>query len=864
MIGHRLLHYEIVEKLGEGGMGVVYKARDTHLDRFVAIKVLPPEKVADPSRKARFVQEARAASALNHPNIVTIYDISSDAGTDFIAMEYVAGKTLDQLIPRKGMRLNQALKIAVQIADALARAHTAGIIHRDLKPSNIMVDEHGLAKVLDFGLAKLTEQGISEDESTATIRAHTGEGAIVGTAAYMSPEQAEARLLDARSDIFSFGSVLYEMVTGQRAFRGDSTASTLSAVLHKEPPPLAAGIPHDLATLIARCMRKPPERRFQHMDDVKIALEELREESESGSMAGPAPVGSRRRWIRASAAGAAAAAALAVGSWFYFRAGKTSPGASLKVAPLTSLPGEETHPSISPDGNLVAFVWRSAGVSAIYVQQIGGGPPLRLTGDGGRVFCPAFSPDGRQIAFVRIGGAKMDVIVAPALGGMERTVWSGRTQPAFSLRPFLGWTPAGTSLVILSEGRRLLVPVESGAEVELKVPETALEFLPGGIWFDPSRKQAVVHRATGYEDGDLFLADYRADCQLRGELRPLTRDSRLILGAVWHPARGVVFSSNRGGGRGLWAVRPGSEPEKLPFGDNGYYPTYSKAARRLVYAERSQDTNLWRIPLGSAGSPVQVRFSTREEAYPDISPDGKRIAFASNRTGHSEIWVSDPDGSKAVQLTGMAGPRTVHPRFSPDGQQVVFDAVFDGQHRDLHLVGSGGGRVRRLTTDGQNFRASFSPDGTWLCFTSSRKGRTEIWKMPASGGPAVQLTHSGPREGYFSGDGKLVYFVHLGKRGVWSVPAEGGAESQVTASGSLDYVAVTPRGIYFLDNSARPTPSIRLFDCTTRQTRQVAALPYPAGERPVQTLAISPDGTWAVYAQQDQINGDLVLVENFR
>jgi serine/threonine protein kinase len=209
---------------------VVYQARDTHLDRLVAIKVLPPERVADPERKARFVQEAKAASALNHPNIIHIYDIGADAGVDFMAMEYVAGKTLDQLIPRQGMRLNDALKMAVQIADALARAHAAGIIHRDLKPANVMVDEHGVVKVLDFGLAKLTET-VAQASACETVTAgvKTEEGTIVGTAAYMSPEQAEGKKLDARSDIFSFGAVLYEMVTGQRAFRGDSKMSTLAA-----------------------------------------------------------------------------------------------------------------------------------------------------------------------------------------------------------------------------------------------------------------------------------------------------------------------------------------------------------------------------------------------------------------------------------------------------------------------------------------------------------------------------------------------------------------------------------------------------------------------------------------------------------
>ena len=238
MIGQTISHYKILDKLGEGGMGLVYKARDTHLDRFVAIKVLPPEKVADPDRKKRFVQEAKAASALNHPNIITIHDIDQSEGIDFIAMEYVDGRTLDELIGRKGMKLSEVLKISIQMADALAAAHEAGIVHRDLKPGNVMVMGKGQVKVLDFGLAKLTEKILTgEVEATLTENPATEEGKIVGTVAYMSPEQAEGKKLDARSDIFSFGSVLYEMVTGRRAFQGDTKASTIAAVLKEEPKP---------------------------------------------------------------------------------------------------------------------------------------------------------------------------------------------------------------------------------------------------------------------------------------------------------------------------------------------------------------------------------------------------------------------------------------------------------------------------------------------------------------------------------------------------------------------------------------------------------------------------------------------------
>src|SRR5215471_4229128 len=289
-IGQILGHYRIESKLGEGGMGVVYRAFDTHLERLVAIKVLRPEAQISPERKRRFVLEARAASALNHPNIITIYDIDTAEGVDFIAMEYVDGKTLDRLIPRNGMRLSEILKCSIQISGALARAHGAGIIHRDIKPANVMVVADGHVKVLDFGLAKLTEQ-IAGDESAPTVTMvegpRTEEGAIIGTTAYMSPEQAEGTKLDGRSDIFSFGSVLYEMSTGRRPFHGETKMSTLAAILNTEPPSVydvAPDTPRDLGKIIARCLRKDPDRRFQHMDDIKVALEELKEESESGNL----------------------------------------------------------------------------------------------------------------------------------------------------------------------------------------------------------------------------------------------------------------------------------------------------------------------------------------------------------------------------------------------------------------------------------------------------------------------------------------------------------------------------------------------------------------------------------------------------
>ncbi|MGI8783537.1 MAG: protein kinase domain-containing protein [Acidobacteriota bacterium] len=329
MIGQTLGHYRIPSKLGEGGMGVVYSARDAHLDRRVAIKVLPAEAVANPERKRRFVQEAKAASALSHPNIITIYDISQAGGVDFIAMEYVSGKTLEDLIKPKGLALGEALKYAVQIADALASAHAAGIVHRDLKPANIMVNEQGLVKVLDFGLAKLTEPKESDELAPTLTKIdespQTEMGAVLGTVAYMSPEQAEGRPVDARSDIFSFGSVLYEMTTGRRAFGGNTKLSILTAIVRDEPErasAVAPVVPLELESLIARLLRKDPDRRWQSMADVKVALTEIKEgTSTGGRIASTAPAdsvpGSFLKRRKALAATIIGALLLVSAAWFF-------------------------------------------------------------------------------------------------------------------------------------------------------------------------------------------------------------------------------------------------------------------------------------------------------------------------------------------------------------------------------------------------------------------------------------------------------------------------------------------------------------------------------------------------------------------
>ena len=458
MIGSSLRHYRIEGHLGAGGMGAVYRARDTHLDRAVALKLLAPGAMANPDRRRRFMQEAKTASSLNHPNIITIFDIDSDEvdgqKVDFIAMELVLGQTLDTLVGQRGLRAKQALEMFVQIADALSAAHAAGIVHRDLKPSNIMVTEQSLVKVLDFGLAKMTEaQQVDSFAATEPLQLHTEEGMIIGTVAYMSPEQAEGKKLDSRSDIFSFGSVLYETLTGRRAFPGDSKVAMLSAILCKEPEPLDCaliGAPAELETILQRCLKKDPKRRWQSMADLKVALEELLDQVRAGTaiaaVARPKPSAiSRRRWLIPALGGLAIG--LLPGAYLAQRLLRSEPPSFQR---LTYRRGDVAAAKFAPGGNVVyGAEWDGASFSLFSVQP--GGRESRSLGIPPALIL-SVSKNGEM---AMLNGA--DVLGNP--GTLARVPFSGGT-PREVLENVVAadWGPDGESLAVSRsvEGRKRL------------------------------------------------------------------------------------------------------------------------------------------------------------------------------------------------------------------------------------------------------------------------------------------------------------------------------------------------------------------------------------------------------------------------
>jgi len=663
--------YEILSALGAGGMGEVYRARDTRLDRLVAIKVLLPERVGRPESKARFIQEAKAASALNHPNIVTIYDVGSDQGIDFIVMEFVPGKTLDQLIGRNGMRLNELLRCAVQAADALAKAHAAGIVHRDLKPGNIMVTDDGLVKVLDFGLAKLSKPVESPEAATRMIDARTTEGAIMGTAAYMSPEQAEGKEAGPRSDIFSFGALLYEMATGQSAFRGDTQMSTLSAVLRDDPKPVMEirdDAPGELSRIVARCLRKDPARRFQHMDDLKVALAELNEESESGKLFSvPAVSAQSARGPRGYLIGAGIVCALVLGvlaAWYF--AFRTPPDTALHAVPLTSYRGMQISPSFSPDGNQVAFTWNGdkQDNADIYIKLIGPGLPLRLTTDPANDTNPQWSPDGRSIAFLRSSSGrqfgssfapeKLALMTVAALGGGERKL------AEFDGTFFgLSWSPDGKWLAVTAKtGQQAvaiyLVSADSGELRKLTNPPPEMygDAFPN---FSHDGRAIAFCRFKSLAASSLYVLPLSATFEARGEPQMLPTAAGLSVSNLAWTAndREIIYATEFSPKSLLYRIAASGSgpPRPLGLGEGATMPALSSGGRRLAYTHVFQDANIWRIDL--AGKPAAPNNSSRR-------PPAK-YSLSIPRTGRGLLIL--PTVREATR-SGCATPTDPMPRRS--------------------------------------------------------------------------------------------------------------------------------------------------------------------------------------------------------
>jgi Tol biopolymer transport system component/predicted Ser/Thr protein kinase len=736
--GAQLGPYRVEALLGAGGMGQVYKARDTRLGRTIALKVLPPEMMADPERKRRFVQEAQTASALNHPNIVTIYDIGSENDVDFIAMEYVDGKTLQNLIPQLGLPLRDVLELAAQAAEALARAHAANIVHRDLKPGNIMVTEEKQVKVVDFGLAKLTEPTREIDLTLTTT------GAIVGTPAYMAPEQALGQAVDERSDVFSLGAVLYEMVTGKRAFSGASQVDVLHAITHSTPDPIG---PPELQWVVDKALAKDPRERYQSMREFAIDLRRLGKRTDAAPEARPVALAAPkvRRWPLL-AAGIAAGLAIASVLWLAgFRRSSSDTEPFLRpeasILRLTSYGGTERAPAISPDGRYFAFVSDRGGTPDIWVRRVSGGEPVRITHDeapeGGLVYAPtgeniyftsrgalwsigalggslrkviepgrdpAPSPDGTRLAFVRDDG----IYVGTADGTGSRRLVAAATVA------HLSWSPDGAWLAhaegLLFDAHQIFVTDMRDGK-KRQVTSFTYGHIGGLAWL-PDSEKIVFSRAidrSQVQGHDLWILSV-AD----GRIRRVTLNPSGYLFTLRASRDGVrLITATPQAEREVWKVPLAYDPETnavraVRLLDSSWDPMWIHMSQKtLLFNSNATGTrNLWMMPLNGAEAPRQITsFDGDYITHAALSPDGTRVAYVSFESGSAQIWVRNMDGSNPVQLTRAVRP-AFWPAWSPDGRRILFGSYAMGVP-ELWMISASGGDPTRLV-QGAGMRCDWS------------------------------------------------------------------------------------------------------------------------------------------------------------
>ena len=849
MIGTQLTHYEIVAHLGSGGMGDVYAATDLKLGRRVALKLLPDAFAHDADRLLRFQREARVLAALNHPNIAAIYGIEDAGARRFLVMELVEGQTLAERLARGPLPIGEVLTITVQILNALDAAHEKGIVHRDLKPANIKITSGGVVKLLDFGLAKDTSVDVRDlSQMTTDTALGTRAGLILGTAAYMSPEQARGLAVDKRTDIWAFGCLVYEMLTGRAAFAGETITDTLAAVLEREPDwsALPPSMPPKVRRLLERCLTKDPRRRLRDVGDIPSDLEdEWISDGVTTTAAIDSTSVSLRRWqISAIASILALVATSIVLAVMLARGPRSAPtsAADVVAARLTTYTGSQRSATLAPDGQSFVFVSDHDGQPDIWLRQVSGGEPVRLTNDLAEELDLAFSPDGENIYFSRTDGGEQAVWRIGRLGGQIQKVVSGAHSPAPSPdgRNLAYMVPESDPNFETLEVSRLDGGSRRAVSAQIpNFPRVRPAWSPDGF-------RIAYARAGLLQPANLFVVDLRD-----GQDRQATRFTRVganVGQAVWLPDnRHIVVSylpSSQARGvndLGLLDVTDGSISRITTSIDNSFTsPSASANGSRLIATATSQVLEVWKVPLGSADPDVNGRAAmrlidaTQAPSFTFVSRDKRVLLFNSPASGSRNLWTMPIDrSSRAKQVTNVLGDVIQHSALSPDGKRVVFVSTAGGW-ADLWIQNVDGSDLRQLTSDpASDAWPTWSPDGSTLLFDSTDSGAGRQTKlMSAAGGPSRTLI-----DGRFRGDwveqpdGTGTWIITSNgvdairlidvEQGqvVWQEPAPGSPSALPMFSPDRRFIAVQFQ-------ETRATDAINIIDVATRQRRVAARLPF--------------------------------------